>query len=127
MRAQGLGCSPFDVSSYHPPFESDSRLFTKEMYRPFSCSMSSGTLKFSGEIDRLSFSFIDLCVPALTPRIHCSESLKFAENTFVFFCRVNTGISIFCKQNKMSSRCGGVIIYIWTVQCWDSISLAVLI
>jgi hypothetical protein len=40
----------------------------------------------SGDIDRLAFPFVDLYVPALSPRIHCSEAaLQFAENTtFVF-------------------------------------------
>jgi hypothetical protein len=64
------------------------------MSGPFSCSTSSGTRKSFGEIDRLSFLFIDVHVPELTPRIHYSEaSLQFAETTtFVCLCRVNTGI-----------------------------------
>jgi hypothetical protein len=54
----------------------------------------SWTLPCSGEIDRPSFPFIDLYVPAPTPRLLCSEAaLQFAENTtFMFLCRVNTGI-----------------------------------
>jgi hypothetical protein len=49
-------------------------LFTRGISRPFSCSTSSETLKSSVEIDRLSFPFIELYVPALTPRIDCSEA-----------------------------------------------------
>jgi hypothetical protein len=63
-------------------------LFAKGMSRPFSRSRVS---KSSAEIYRLGFPFIDLYVPAFTPRIHCSEAaLQFAEHTmFVFLCRVN--------------------------------------
>jgi hypothetical protein len=62
------------------------------MCRPFSCNTSSGPLKSSGERDRLSFSFINIYVAALTERIHCSEAaLLFAESTtFMFLCRVNS-------------------------------------
>jgi hypothetical protein len=35
-------------------------LLTEGMSHPFNCSTSSGILKPSGEIDRLSFPFIDL-------------------------------------------------------------------
>jgi hypothetical protein len=35
-------------------------LFSRGMFRPISCSTSSGTLKSSGEIDRLRFPFINL-------------------------------------------------------------------
>jgi hypothetical protein len=93
-------------------------LFTKGMRRPFSCSTSSGTLKYSGEADRLSFSFIDIYVPALTPRIHRSESaLQFAENTTILFlCSVNTGIVR--EQRKMVSRCRRSILYMYTVPYW---------
>jgi hypothetical protein len=71
-----------------------------------------GLFKTSGEIDHLSFSFIDLYVPVLTSQIHCSESLlQFAENmTFVFLCRVNTGI--IHEQSKMSNKFWGGIIYV---------------
>jgi hypothetical protein len=77
------------------------------MSPPFSCSTSSG------EIDRLSFPFIDLYVPGLTPRIHCSESaLQLAENTtFVFLCHVNTGIVP--EYSNKSYRCDAGIIYIY--------------
>jgi hypothetical protein len=52
-------------------------------------------LKSSEEMDRPSFPFTELYVPALTPRIHCSETaLQLAGNTMiVFLCRVNTGIA----------------------------------
>jgi hypothetical protein len=71
------------------------------MSRPFSCT-SSQTLKCSGEIDRLSFPFIDLYVPPLTPRLRCSEAaLQFAEHTtFMFLCRVNTGNFTEKKENE---------------------------
>jgi hypothetical protein len=77
-------------------------LFTKGLFRPFSCSTSSGTLS-SGETDRLSFPFFDLYVP----RIHCNESpLQFAKNTmFMLLYRVNRGIV--SEQSNMSSACGG--------------------
>jgi hypothetical protein len=39
-------------------------LFTKGMSCPFSCSMFSGTLDFSEEIDYLNIPFIDVYVPA---------------------------------------------------------------
>jgi hypothetical protein len=57
------------------------------------------------EKHRLSFPFIDLYVPVLTPWIHWSEAtLQFAENTmFMFVCCVN--MCIIHKQSKMSSRC----------------------
>jgi hypothetical protein len=69
-------------------------VFTKGMSGLFGYGTFSGTLKSSGEIDRTTFLFIDLYVPALTSRIHCSESaLQFAETMpFLFLCRVNTGI-----------------------------------
>jgi hypothetical protein len=69
-------------------------------------------LKSSGEIDCLSFTFINLCVPVLTPQIYCSGApLQFTENmTFMFLCYVNTGI--IHKQSEMSSSCRGGIIYI---------------
>jgi hypothetical protein len=87
-------------------------LFTKGISRPFSCNTASGTLKSSGEISRLRFPFSELRTSVLTPRIHCSEAaLQFAENTtFLFLCRVNTGIGR--EQSKMSSRCRGGIICI---------------
>jgi hypothetical protein len=58
----------------------------------------------SAEIDHLSLPFIDLYVPAITARIHYSEStLQFAEDmTFVFLCRINTGTVH--EQSKISSR-----------------------
>jgi hypothetical protein len=61
-------------------------LFTSGTSRPIRCSASSGALKSSGEIDYLSFPFINLYVPSLTPWLHWSEAaLQFAENTtFVF-------------------------------------------
>jgi hypothetical protein len=44
------------------------------------CSTSSGASTSSGEIDRLSFPFNDLYVPALIPRLYCSETpLQSAE------------------------------------------------
>jgi hypothetical protein len=81
------------------------------MSPPFSCNTSSGT-RSSGEIDLPSFPYIDIYVPARTPRIHCSEAaLQFAEDTmFVFLCRVNTDVGR--EQGKMSFRCRGGIIYI---------------
>jgi hypothetical protein len=74
--------------------------------------MTSGTLKASGEIYRLSFPFVDLYVPALIPRLQRSEAeLQFADNTtFMVLGHVNTGIV--SEQSKMSSRCGGGIVYI---------------
>jgi hypothetical protein len=92
----------------------------KGMSRQSSCSTFSGNLKSSGDMIRLSFPFINPHVPALTPRIPCSEaSLQFAENaTFVFLWRVNTGIVR--EQNKLSSRCRGGIIYTQTVQYWGN-------
>jgi hypothetical protein len=37
------------------------------------------------EVDGLSLMLIDLYVPALTPRLHCSEAaLQFSENTALF-------------------------------------------
>jgi hypothetical protein len=82
--------------------------------------------KCSGEIDRMSFPFIDLYIPAPTLRIHSSEfALQFAEDTtFVLPCRVNTGIVR--EQSKMSSGAAGHHLYIYiyiyiyrlTVQYW---------
>jgi hypothetical protein len=47
-----------------------------------------GLFKSSGEIDRPSVSIIDLHVPALTPRIHCSEAtLQCSEK---YRCRPRT-------------------------------------
>jgi hypothetical protein len=86
------------------------------MSHPFICSMSLGTMS-SGEIARLSFPFIALYVPALTPQIHCSDTtLEFPENImFVSSCHVNTGIAH--DQSKKSSRCNSRgIIFIQTVQ-----------
>jgi hypothetical protein len=63
--------------------------------------------------------FIDLYVPALTPRRHCSEAaLQLAENTtFTFLCRVNIGIVR--EQGKTSSRCREDIIFKLIVQYWS--------
>jgi hypothetical protein len=63
-------------------------LVTRGISRLFSCNTSSGT-ESSGEIYCLSFPFIFLYIPVLTPRIHWSEAaLQFAENTtFVILCR----------------------------------------
>jgi hypothetical protein len=56
--------------------------------------------------------------PALTPWLHCREAeSQFAENrTFMFPCRVNTGIIY--KESKMTSRCCGDIVYIEPVHYW---------
>jgi hypothetical protein len=60
-----IGCSHVIIlSKVTPRYDT---LFTKGMSRPFSCSASLRTLKSYGEIVRLSFVFIDLYVPALTP------------------------------------------------------------
>jgi hypothetical protein len=93
-------------------------IFTKGMSHPFSCSMSSGALKSSGETDHLNFPFIYLYIPVLIPRIHCCESsLQYAENTmFVFLCCVSTGIVH--EQSKMSTMCHRGIIYVYTIQYW---------
>jgi hypothetical protein len=66
----------------------------------------------SGEIDRLSFPFINLYVAMLTPQIHCGETvLQLAENmAFMFLWRVNIGIAH--EQSKMSSRCRRGTVYI---------------
>jgi hypothetical protein len=59
VRAQGHGCGRFDVillSKVAPIYVT---LLTKGLSRPFNCSTSSGTLKSSGEIDRLNFPFIE--------------------------------------------------------------------
>jgi hypothetical protein len=97
VRAQDLGYSPFDmVSQCHHPVKSDSKMCYSICKGNVSsgCSILLGTLESSGEIDCLTFPFIDLYVPAFTSRIHCSESvLQFAENkTFIFLYRINTGI-----------------------------------
>lgn len=86
--------------------------FTNGMFLPFSCST------FSGALSHLEKSFIELYVPALTPRYLCSEAaLQFAENTtFVLLRRVYRGIVH--EEGKMNSRCRGDIVYIWTVQYW---------
>jgi hypothetical protein len=84
-------------------------LFTRECLVRLAVRRQ-GLYKSSGEIDLQIFPFIDLYVPALTPRIHCSEAaLQFSENTtFMFFWCVNTGTVR--EQIKMSSRCRGGII-----------------
>jgi hypothetical protein len=102
---QGLAYIPFDmVSPCHPPAEGDAKVRLVVVRH-------QGLLS-AGEIGRMSFLFIDLIVPALTPRIYCSESaLQFAENTtFVFLYHVNT--DIVREQSKVSSSCRRGIIYI---------------
>jgi hypothetical protein len=73
--------------------------FTKIRYIIYKGNISSIYLCFV-----LNFLLIHLYVPALTPRIHCSESaLQFAENmVFAFLCRERRGI--ICEESKMTSR-----------------------
>jgi hypothetical protein len=123
MRTRGIGNRPFDVESqWDPPIEGD----IKRVHIEYKGDVPSALLQYvfrdimpSKEINCLSFTFIDVYVPTLSPRIHCSEAdLQFAENTtFVFLCRVNTGIV--SGESRRSCRYHGDIIYVYAVQYWE--------
>jgi hypothetical protein len=76
--------SPFNmVSPCHPPVESDTKIHYIIYERNVSsvkCSTSS-VIVFSGEMDDLSFPFIDL----LCFGTHIMNSLQFAENMMLLF------------------------------------------
>jgi hypothetical protein len=102
-------------SQCDPPIEGD----IKRVHIDYKGDVPSALLQYvlrdikpSKEINRLGFTFIEIYVPALSPRIHCSEAaLQFAENTtFVFLCLVNTGIV--SGETKRSCRYHGNIIYV---------------
>jgi hypothetical protein len=58
------------------------------------CKMSLGDLKPMRKVDHLTLVFIDVYVPALTPRLKSTEtSLQLSENITPFaVCRIYTGI-----------------------------------
>jgi hypothetical protein len=94
-------------------------LFTKGISCPFSCSTSSGIRSLLERYDRVSFPFIDPCVPAPTPRLH----LQWVRGAVCREHDVRVSMSrkywiSSSNRTKWVPDASGDIIYVQTVQYW---------